>query len=1168
MTSDSTAPARDFTLNDRYTAERGMVIMSGLQALARLPLDQRRADLTRGLNTAGLVTGYRGSPVGALDTVLERMPDLLREHHIRFIPAVNEELAATAIMGSQTANLLPNPKYDGVCGIWYGKGPGVDRSGDAFKHANLAGVGRYGGVLALAGDDPSCKSSTIPSHSEIALYDAMMPVLYPGSAQEILDLGLLGFALSRYCGLWVGVKIVTDVADEYSTVELKPLPAIVEPEFQVIGRRWRHTQNNNLIAPYSVQQEREVYEERGEAALAFARGNGLNRIAVEARDAWLGIVAAGKTWYDLRGALLDIGLDDAALQKAGIRLLKLGMIHPIEPEILRKFAGGLEEILIIEEKRAFIETFCKEALYGSGISPLVVGKKDEQGARLVQADDELDADAITRVLARRLRGRIDAPRLETRLRELEAQAQSSIIPIVARQPYFCSGCPHNRSTVVPDGSLAAAGIGCHTLAVLMDRDTAGVTQMGGEGANWVGAETFSGVQHMFQNIGDGTFAHSGSLSIRQATAAGANMTFKILYNAAVAMTGGQAADGLMPVPEMTHFLYSEGVVKTIVVSADPENFAHDANWANNAEVWGRQRMDEAQRLLRDTPGVTALIYDQECAANLRRKRRRGYAHDPSLRIVINEAICEGCGDCGAVSNCLSVQPVDTEFGRKTQVHQSSCNKDYTCLEGNCPAFLSVIPAQQNGAQPKPAFRVQQSIPEPRRHVNGSANIFLMGIGGTGVVTSNQVLGTAAALDGLQVRSLDQTGLSQKGGPVVSNLRISAEPQEMAAKIGAAAADAFLVFDPLTAADSKNLGRAQPGSTLAIVSTSRVPTGAMVRDISVEYPQRDQLLGIIDGATRAGDNVYFDAIGLAETLFGDHMMANMLVIGAAYQAGVLPMSARSIERAIELNGVKAADNQQAFRAGRLAVADADWLASQQVERAGAVEIATPPTAETTGLLDGLPKDGELRRLLEIRVPELIAYQNLAYARQYVADVKRVYAREQAFRPASADLSEAFARYLFKLMAYKDEYEVARLSLHPAARQALAEQFGAGARLHYHLQPPLLKALGLRRKIKLGRWFDAVYWALRKLRFLRGTRLDPFGYDEVRVTERALIQQYRELVFAAADALDDASYARAVKLARLPDIVRGYDEVKLRNVEKFWREVKALSPLGPPAKSGGG
>ena len=1147
----------EFTLEDRYTAARGTVIMSGIQALARLPMDQHRADKLRGLNTASLITGYRGSPLGALDFVLERIPALLDEHQIRFVPAVNEELAATAIMGSQTVNLLPGPKYDGVCGIWYGKGPGVDRSGDAFKHANLAGVGRHGGVLALAGDDPSCKSSTIPSHSEVALYDALMPILYPGSAQEILDLGLLGFALSRFSGLWVAFKIVTDVADEYSSVEVGlDRVNINKPEFKLNGQLWRPRQNPDLLAPYSLQQEQEIHDARLDAALAFARANRINEIALPTADAWLGIIAAGKTWYDLRGALLEAGLDDAALEHAGIRLLKLGMIFPLEPDILREFAAGLDEILVIEEKRAFIEVFCKEALYGSGHTPLIIGKKDELGRKLVKADNELDADEILRVLARRLLGRIDAPLLERRLRDIKRAPGLGTIPIAARSPYFCSGCPHNRSTKVPDGSMAAAGIGCHTLAILMDRNTAGVTQMGGEGANWVGAETFTDIDHIFQNIGDGTFAHSGSLSIRQATAAGANMTFKILYNSAVAMTGGQAADGLMPVPELTHLLYAEGVAKTIVVSADPESYPLDASWAPGSEVWERDRMDEAQLLLRDTPGVTALVYDQECAANLRRKRRRGYAPDPSLRIVINEAVCEGCGDCGSVSNCLSVQPVETEFGRKTQIHQSSCNKDYTCLEGNCPAFMTVIPAETPTAEAKPSFRVAREIAEPQRRVNGTANILFMGIGGTGVVTSNQVLGTAAALEGFHVRSLDQTGLSQKGGPVVSNLKITAEPLDIAPKIGAAAADAFLVFDALTATESKNLIRAHPQRSIAIVSTSKVPTGAMVRDTTVEYPEADHVLELINRQTLAGDNVFFDAIGLAEALFQDHMMANMIVIGAAYQAGTLPMSHLAIERAIELNGVKVEDNQHAFRAGRLAVADPSWLASLEIERAGAVETVAAPSASAQQLIDSIGASGELKRLLEIRAPELIAYQNEAYARQYVADVKRVYEAEQAAIPASTDLSEAFARYLFKLMAYKDEYEVARLSLKPAVREELTEQFGARAKLHYHLQPPILKALGLKRKIKLGTWFDLVYRGLRQLRFLRGTAFDLFGYDCVRRVERDLIAQYRRLVFEALEDLSAENYAQVAKLAALPDIIRGYDEVKLANVERFWEKVRAL------------
>ena len=1147
----------DFSLDDRYTQESGRTIMSGVQALARLALDQHRADKARGLHTGSFITGYRGSPLGTLDMTLDRIPDLLAEHHIRFIPAVNEELAAAAILGSQTANLLPNPKYDGVVGYWYGKGPGVDRSGDAFKHANLTGVSPQGGVLALAGDDPSCKSSTIPSHSEVALYDALMPTLYPGNVQEVLDLGRLGVELSRYCGLWVGFKIVTDVADEYSTVALGSQRVQARhPVFLVDGKPWRHVQNTALIAPHSLHLERQIHDERLEAAKLFANANPINRITVPAPDATLGIVAAGKTYYDLRQALREIGLDDADLERAGLRLLKLGMIFPLAPVILRDFAQGLDEILVIEEKRSFIETFCKELLYDMPGAPRIVGKRDGDGRRLVRADNELDADAIVPALSRWLDGRIDAPMLSQRLRQIEATESTGAIEILSRHPYFCSGCPHNRSTKVPEGSMAAAGIGCHTLAILMDRNTAGVTQMGGEGANWVGASLFSDTSHIFQNIGDGTLAHSGSLAIRQACAAGTHITFKILYNSAVAMTGGQPADGLMPVPELTHMLYAEGVRKTIVVSSDPAKFAPDTYWAPQAQVWERDRLEEAQLQLRDTPGVTVLVYDQECAANLRRKRRQGFAADPSLRIFINEAVCEGCGDCGSVSNCLSVQPMETEFGRKTRIHQSSCNKDYTCLEGNCPAFISVIPDERSRPAAKAGFRIERAIAEPGRQNGQAANILLMGIGGTGVVTANQIMGTAAALDGLHVRSLDQTGLSQKGGPVISNLKITPEPLDIAPKIGNGTADAFLVFDVLTAVESKNLARAHPRRSVAIVSTSKVPTGAMVRDTTVEFPQPDQVLELINRQTRAGDNVFFDAIGLAEALFDNHMMANMIVIGAAYQRGLLPMSARAIEKAIALNGVKAADNQHAFRAGRLAVAEPEWLAGLDLGREAQAASEPDLSLAARQMIDSIDAAGELRRLLEVRVPELIAYQNEAYARRYVADVKRVLESERAADPASNDLSEAFARYLFKLMAYKDEYEVARLSLKPQLGAALREQFGAGAKRRYMLHPPLLKHLGLKRKLELGPWFALVFRMLGRLRFLRGTPFDVFGYDRVRRIERDLIEQYRRLVFAAADELSAENYAKAVELARLPDLIRGYDEVKLANVERFWARLRAL------------
>ena len=1155
------ADERAFNLADRYTLEAGSVILNGTHAMARLPLDQHRADKARGLNTASLITGYRGSPLGALDMALEQIPQLLESHQVRFIPAVNEELAATAILGSQTANLLPKAKYDGVVGFWYGKGPGVDRSGDAFKHANLTGVGRHGGVLALAGDDPSCKSSTIPSHSEVALYDALMPTLYPGSVQDILDMGRLGIEMSRFCGLWVGFKIVSDVADEYSTALVGPdRVRITQPLYEINGKPWRPTQNSALLSPYSLELEKQIHDERLDAALAFAAENDINRIVTATGDDWLGIVAAGKTYYDLRQALHDIGLDEAGLERAGIRLLKLGMIFPLEPAILRRFAAGLDEILVIEEKRAFIEMLCKEALYAMPNAPRIVGKKDELGQRLVKADNELDADEVLRVLARRLPQRLELPQLDERLTQVERSLDMGTVPLLSRQPYFCSGCPHNRSTKVPDGSMAAAGIGCHTLAIMMDRNTAGVTQMGGEGANWVGASLFSDIGHIFQNIGDGTLAHSGSLAIRQACAAGTHITFKILYNAAVAMTGGQPADGLMHVPELTHLLYAEGVKRTIVVSAEPENYPPDTNWAPQAEVWHRDRMDEAQLTLRDTPGVTVLVYDQECAANLRRKRKRGFAPDPSLRIVINEAVCEGCGDCGGVSNCLSVQPVETEFGRKTQIHQSSCNKDYTCLEGNCPAFVSVIPATNGKAPAKATYQVNQTLPEPKRATKPSVNILLMGIGGTGVVTANQVLGAAAAIDGFHVRSLDQTGLSQKGGPVVSNLKIAREPLEGAPKIGNGATDAFLVFDALTATAGKNLARAHPGRSVAIISSSVVPTGDMVRDKDVDYPDGQRLLDVINRQTRADDNIVIDAIGLAEALFDNHMMANMIVIGAACQAGLLPMSDAAIERAIELNGVKVAENQNAFRVGRLAVAQPDWLASVHPAAKTRVETTVALTPAARAMVDSVGASGELQRLLEIRVPELIAYQNEAYARRYVADVKAIYAQEQATGMGKSDFSEAVARYLYKLMAYKDEYEVARLSLTPAHRAAIRQQFGEASKVRYHLQPPLLKALGLKRKIVVGAWFDVVYRALRQLRFLRGTPLDVFGYDRVRRAERELVAEYRRLVFAAADELNADNHARAMKLARLPDVIRGYDEIKLANVARFWREVKALGYEG--------
>jgi len=1148
---------RDFTLDAKYRQEEGLIFLSGIQALVRLPLDQHRADKRRGLNTATLISGYRGSPLGGLDLTLERNPDLLREHNVVFLSGVNEDLGATAVYGSQLANLFPQPKYDGVLGMWYGKGPGVDRTGDVFKHANYAGVSHHGGVLALGGDDPLSKSSTIPSHSEVAFYDALFPVLYPGNAQEILDLGRLGFELSRYSGLWVGFKIVTNVADEIGTAEVAPDRIVLaDPGFVYEGRPWQARQNPLLMPPWGLETEREIHYGRLEAAKAFAAAHRLNRVTLPTPNAWLGIAAPGKTYYDLREALAELGLDNAALREYGIRLLKIEMLFPMEPGAIREFARGLEELLVVEEKRAFCELFIRDILYNQAERPRVVGKYDEHGRPLVPADAELDADRIAQLVAARLERRIHLESITARVALLETLRQRPAPLTLARQPYFCSGCPHNRSTVLPEGSMASAGIGCHGMALLMDRKTMGLTHMGGEGVQWVGMAPFTETKHLFQNLGDGTFFHSGSLAIRQAVASSANLTYKILYNSAVAMTGGQDAAGAMPVPELTRSLAAEGVKRIIVITDEPDKYPKGTAWAVGVEVWHRDRLDEAQRLLRDIPGVTALIYDQRCAAEKRRLRKRGRLPDPNLRVFINEAVCEGCGDCGVKSNCLSVHPVETEFGRKTQIHQSSCNKDYSCLQGDCPSFLTVVPLVDPLKKERRVFKVERTLPEPPLKVGGDANVFMMGIGGTGVVTVNQILGTAALLDGKHVRGLDQTGLSQKGGPVVSHLKISDRASEASNKVAAGSADCYLGFDILVATSPQNLDHARPDRTIAVVSTSQVPTGAMVTSTAVEFPETNGLITSIDRVTRKDENVYLDALGLAETLFDDHMAANMIVLGAAWQAGAIPVSAAAIEEAIALNGVSVQMNSHAFRVGRLVVADPAWVRGVTRRRLGAVDGAQELSAEARQLVDGAGATGELRRLLEVRVPELIAYQRAAYAREYVQFVCRVREAETAATPGESRLSEAVARYLFKLMAYKDEYEVARLHLKTDIARALADEFPGGVELKYNLHPPFLRALGLERKIKLGTWFAPVFGVLAGMKWLRGTPLDPFGFAAVRRLERQLPGEYRVVVEKALVGLSPESYERAVKLAGLPDLIRGYEEIKLRNVQRFRDEVRAL------------
>jgi indolepyruvate ferredoxin oxidoreductase len=1159
-----------FALGDRYGVEDGTVLLSGIQALVRVPIDQHRADARADQRTGTFICGYQGSPLGTYDLALQREVARLEEHDVHLTPGVNEELAATAVWGSQQEALGALAGRDGVVGIWYGKAPGVDRCGDVFRHANLMGAHPKGGVLVLAGDDPTSKSSTMPSASEGMLAQVNIPVLYPGSVQEILDLARHAIAMSRWSGLWVGMKVVTNIADGFgtahvSTDRIRP----VRPEVFIDGQPWAYRQGGLALPPRNLADERDLLSGRTEAARAYARVNDLNTVSHSGGPhARIGIVAAGKTARDVEQALRMLGLDDAALERAGVRVLEIRMLWPIEPTIVRRFADGLDEIIVIEEKGAFLETAVRDVLYDAADRPRVVGKRDEHGLTLVPADGELTAGRITPLLAGRLREVVDIAHPDAVAPRTERHGRP--VPLaVGRAPYFCSGCPHNRSTNVPDGSVAGGGIGCHTMAATMGRSAVALTQMGGEGAEWIGRAPFTDREHIFQNIGDGTFFHSGSTAIRACVAAGVNITFKLLHNGAVAMTGGQDAAGAMPVPELTRLLDAEGVRRTIVCAEDPTSYPRDARWAPDVAVWPRDRLDAAQRTLRDVEGVTVLIYDQACAAEKRRLRKRGRLTTPGQRVFINEWVCEGCGDCGEKSNCLSVQPIDTELGRKTRIHQSSCNFDFSCLDGDCPSFLTVHETRRSrrrGEVRRAAALARDvavvgpdDVDEPERPVvDGCFGISLTGVGGTGVVTMSQVLATAALLDGCHVSGLDQTGLSQKGGPVISHVKIATTPIAVSNAIGTGEADAYLGFDLLVAAEPRHLDMLRAG-THVVLSTSKVPTGAMVRDTSVAFPDVDGLLQTI--AERAdGADAHVDTHAVADGLFADHMMANPFLLGVAYQVGALPVRATSIERALELNGVAVARNHQAFRWGRRFAVDPVGVLAASGQNANPVartiERGTHPGI---ALPEDLP-DG-VRRLVEVRVPELVAYQSSSLARDYLDVVQRVVARERAVGIGRVELSETVARYLFKVLAYKDEYEVARLSLRPELDAALEAQFPDGGKVRYRLHPPVLRALGMTRKVALGRWFRPAFRGLYAMRRVRGTAFDPFGHTKVRRAERALIVEYRRLVEDALETLNPSTYDRAVALASLPDLVRGYESIKLAGIDRFRAEAQTLLRLSP-------
>jgi indolepyruvate ferredoxin oxidoreductase len=1139
------------SLDDRYQRQDGTIYLTGIQALVRMLLDRARHDRTAGRATATYVSGYEGSPLGGYDLELARHPALLAEYGIVHRPGLNEELAATSVSGSQLAGKVGTAKYDGVVGVWYGKAPGLDRATDALRHAHMIGTSPTGGAVALVGDDPAAKSSTLPCSSELALAGLGLPTFYPADPAEALLHGLHAVELSRASGLWSAMKVVTAMADGASTARVTPTwqaPDLADLPGGL--RAYGHQPRARLLGAELAELERSQVLTRLPIATEYIRRSGLNVIA-GARTARIGLVAAGKTYLDLRQALTALGLREADLEARGIRLLKLGVIYPLEPAVVTEFAAGLDEIVVVEDKRAFLEDAVKSVLYGQANAPAVYGKRSCGGAPLFAASGELDADAVADGLARHLRP-TGIPLVRRPPRE------RIMLPLAQRVPYFCSGCPHNSSTKVTPGTLVGGGIGCHAMVAFMPAEqvgeVTGLCQMGGEGAQWIGIAPFVTERHLVQNLGDGTFAHSGSLAIRAAVASGENITFKLLRNSAVAMTGGQRAVGELPLDRLLALLAAEGVRKTVVTTDDPARTRRAAG--ARADVRHRDDLLDVQRELAAIEGVTVLVHDQECAAEKRRKRRRGKAAAPARgfenrRAFINERVCEGCGDCGHASNCLSVQPVATEFGRKTKIHQSSCNLDFSCLNGDCPSFLMVTPATSGAASRTPVARKPQpsaELPEPERLFSPDGfTMRITGVGGTGVVTIAQILGTAFAADGHEVRSLDQTGLAQKGGAVVSDLTVSTGPSERSAKLGYGECDLYLGCDSLVATDGTQLRAADKDRTVAVVSTSEVPTGQMITDVRQSFPATGRVIAAIEEEVRSAH--FLDAAALATDLFDDEQYANMILVGAAYQAGALPASAAAIEHAVRLNGVAVEKNLAAFRAGRAAASAAS---AAPVTSREPLAVAAP---QASAEYPADPAGRSLADILALRVAELTAFQDKACADDYAAFVERVRAREAAVVAADT-LAKTVAQYLYKLTAYKDEYEVARLSLDPALDEAVRAQFGEGARYSYRLHPPVLRALGLKHKVSLGPWFRPAFATLVAMRRLRGTALDPFGHTEVRRTERALITEYREVIESLLTGLTQDKHALATEIAALPDMIRGYEHIKLANVRAYQEKLAEL------------
>ncbi len=1138
---------RTVSLDDKYDLSQSQLFVTGYQAIIRMCLMQKERDRRAGLNTAGFVTGYRGSPLGGLDQQFVRAAHHLKASDIVFQTGLNEDLAATALWGSQQAELRGEGKFDGVFGVWYGKGPGVDRSGDVFRHANFAGSSRNGGVLALMGDDHTAESSTTAHQSEYHFVDVMIPILNPAGVQEIMDYGLYGIAMSRFCGTWAALKCMHETVESTGIVDgsLDRVKIVLPTDFIMPDGGLNIRLTDTILG-----QEARLYDFKRDAMLEFIHANRLNRIITSGgRNPKIGIITTGKSYLDVRQAFDELGIDEVKCNELGIRLFKIGCPWPISRQELIAFADGLDLIMVVEEKRSLIEVQVREELYGTANQPVCIGKKDERGNWLFPIKGALDPNEVAIAIGERVLAHSPNDEMAQRVSRLK-QAQHSLSElqeVAVRTPYFCSGCPHNSSTIVPEGMRAYAGIGCHFMAQWMDRKTLGFTHMGGEGANWIGEAPFSNRGHVFQNLGDGTYNHSGYLAIRAAAAAGVNITYKILYNDAVAMTGGQHNDGGLNVPQIARQVAAEGAKRVVVVTDEPDKYPFGTEWPHGLKVYHRDELDAVQRDLAEVPGLTVLIYDQTCAAEKRRRRKRGTFPDPDKRVIINELVCEGCGDCGVKSNCVSVQPLETEWGRKRRIDQSSCNKDYSCLKGFCPSFVTV-----HGGKPKRGKGVAEGdhlppLPEPRiPAITKPYGVIVTGVGGTGIVTIGGVLGMAAHLEGKGVGIIDMAGLAQKGGAVYSHIRIANKADDIhAIRIAAGGADLVLGGDIVVAGNKKVLAAVKHGGTRIIANTTEFLPGDFTRNADFSLPTERLKRAIVSAAGR--DNTDFiDASRLAVALLGNSIAANIFLVGYAYQKGGLPLSAEAIEQAIALNGEAVAMNQAAFRWGRRAAVDP-----------AAVEAMVKPRAQD----DARTLSQSFEETVARRVAFLTDYQNAAYAERYRALVMRVKAAEEKSVPGKSELAEAVARYLFKLMAYKDEYEVARLYTDGNFLKQVAAEFeGEKMEFEFHLAPPLLSrinpATGEPAKISFGPWMMKLFGLLARFKGLRGTPFDIFGYSSERRTERKLVGDYERMLDEVLPKLNPHNHHLAVGLAAIPEKIRGFGPVKERHLKAAKADEAAL------------